>query len=53
MNETQVLADWVANSRYEDLPGDVVQQMKLYLLDDLARLPAGDCWWFASAQSSR
>ncbi len=34
--ETRRLAAWIAETELEDLPGDVVDAIKVYLLDDLA-----------------
>ena len=36
MNETRQLAEFVANTRYEDLPESVVEAVKVYILDNLA-----------------
>ena len=35
-HETRRLAEWVAATAFEDLPGDVVDAIKIYLVDDLA-----------------
>lgn len=36
MNETRQLAEFVATTPYESLPAEVVQAIKVYILDDLA-----------------
>lgn len=36
MNETRQLAEFVADTRYEDLPEAVVEAVKIYILDNLA-----------------
>ena len=41
MNETYRLAEWVARTTYEDLPSDVMDAIKIYILDDLAAGFAG------------
>ena len=41
MNETRRLAEWVAATGYGDLPADVVDAIKIYILDDLAAGFAG------------
>src|SRR5687768_3525491 len=41
MNETKTLAAWIANLKYEDIPDDVLQRMRLFLLDNLGCQVAG------------
>ncbi|MFC1987977.1 MmgE/PrpD family protein, partial [Chloroflexota bacterium] len=36
MNETRKLAQFVADTKFEDLPTEVVEKSKVYLLDNLA-----------------
>ena len=36
MNETKKLAEFVAATRFEDLPPDVVETVRIYILDNLA-----------------
>ena len=36
MNETRLLAEFVAGTRYEDLPMSVVEATRIYILDNLA-----------------
>jgi 2-methylcitrate dehydratase PrpD len=36
VRESQQLADFVATTRFEDVPADVIERMKTYLLDTLA-----------------
>ena len=36
MNETRLLAEFVADTRYQDLPSEVVEATRAYILDDLA-----------------
>ena len=36
MNETRRLAEFVAETGYEDLPGEVVEAARVYILDNLA-----------------
>ena len=41
MNETRQLADWVVKTSYGDLPGEVVEAARIYILDNLASGFAG------------
>ncbi len=41
MNETQSLARWVAETAYEDLPSEVVEAVRIFIIDDLASGFAG------------
>ena len=41
MRESQQLADFVASTAFGDVPADVIERMKLYLLDTLAAGLAG------------
>ncbi len=41
MNETRQLAEWVVNTDYADLPPEVIEAARIYILDDLAAGFAG------------
>jgi 2-methylcitrate dehydratase PrpD len=41
VRETQQLADFVVSTAFGDVPADVTERMKLYLLDTLAAGLAG------------
>ena len=41
MNETEALAQFIVDTRYERLPGDVVEAAKVAILDGVANVLAG------------
>ena len=46
---SEILASFVAQSRYEQLPADVVAKVKLHILDFLGVALAGSTWDFGAA----